>query len=160
MRSNHETDSQQQHMVTNAVQDNGSYSIGEAAKMIGSTVKTVRYYDEIGLVKPTSYTEGGHRLYTTEDIWRLELTTTLRYLDFNIEQISQIISGEKSVPFALVEQIESLETQVSSLRNMLSILRQAKEHDGNSLHHIMNLVNTRAVNTKKRQQFITGKIEE
>ncbi|WP_019419849.1 MerR family DNA-binding transcriptional regulator [Paenibacillus sp. OSY-SE] len=46
----------------------GIYSIGEAAKMIGSTVKTVRYYDEIGLLKPTNYTEGGHRLYTTEDI--------------------------------------------------------------------------------------------
>ncbi|WP_372011980.1 MerR family transcriptional regulator [Paenibacillus chitinolyticus] len=54
----------------------------------------MRYYDEVGLVKPTTYTEGGHRLYTTQDIWRLELTITLRYLDFGIDEISQIISGK------------------------------------------------------------------
>lgn len=92
MHSNHDTDSQQQYDADTAAKD-GTYSIGEVAKMIGSTIKTVRYYDEIGLVKPTSYTEGGHRLYTTEDIWCLELIASLRYLDFGIEEISQVISS-------------------------------------------------------------------
>ncbi|HEY4389753.1 MAG TPA: MerR family DNA-binding transcriptional regulator [Paenibacillus sp.] len=38
---------------------NKKYLIGEVAKMTGSSVKTIRYYDEIELLKPTEYTEGG-----------------------------------------------------------------------------------------------------
>ncbi|MFD0713051.1 MerR family transcriptional regulator [Paenibacillus sp. GCM10027626] len=135
------------------------YSIGEVAKMIGSKVRTVRYYDEIGLVKPSSYTEGGHRLYTTEDIWRLELTTTLRYLDFGIDEISQLISGELPVEKALDWQIESLTTQVSALTNMISILRQAKQHQGDSLRYVYDLVHEKALNIEKRKQFISEKVE-
>jgi hypothetical protein len=65
-----------------------TYPIGQVAKIIGAKVRMIRYYNEIGLVKPKSHTEGGNRLYSTADIWRLELTATLRYLDFGIEEIS------------------------------------------------------------------------
>ncbi|MGE8002933.1 MerR family transcriptional regulator [Lysinibacillus sp. NPDC093216] len=136
------------------------YSIGETAKMIGSTIKTVRYYDEIGLLKPTSYTEGGHRLYTAEDIWRLEMITNLRYLDFGIDEISKMISEEISVDKTLDWQIESMETQVTTLMDMISILRQAKEHDGDSLQYIHNLVNERTINTEHKKQFIDKKLKE
>nr|WP_019419847.1 MerR family transcriptional regulator [Paenibacillus sp. OSY-SE] len=158
MHSRSDTDLQNQN-VSDSIAQVGTYSIGEVAKMIGSTIKTVRYYDEIGLVKPTSYTEGGHRLYTTEDIWRLELTTTLRYLDFGIDEISLIISGEIPIDKALDWQIESLETQVSALTNTISILRQAKKHQGDSLRHIYDLVNTRTINSEERYQFVNEKVE-
>ncbi|MFW5435769.1 MerR family transcriptional regulator [Paenibacillus apiarius] len=139
--------------VSDSTTQDRTYSIGEAAALIGSTVKTVRYYDEIGLLKPTSYTEGGHRLYTPEDIWRLELITTLRYLDFGIDEISPIISGDIPVDKALDWQIESLEAQASTLMNMISILRQAKEHEGDSLRYIYDLVKTRVINPEKRTQY-------
>jgi DNA-binding transcriptional MerR regulator len=137
-----------------------TYSIGEAAKMTGTTIKTVRYYDTVGLLRPTEYTEGGHRLYTSSDLWRLELITTLRYLDFGIDEIKQMLSGEIPLDKALDWQIESIETQMSTLSNMLSILRQAKEQEEDSLQYIYDLVTTRAVNTEKRQQFILEKVEE
>ncbi|MFF2886002.1 MerR family transcriptional regulator [Paenibacillus sp. NPDC057967] len=135
------------------------YSIGEAARMIGSTIKTVRYYDEVGLVKPACYTEGGHRLYSTEDLWRLELITTLRYLDFGIDEIRHLISGELSVDKALDWQIDSLETQANTLTNMIAILREAKQHQGDSLRYIHKLVNERTINSEKRKQFIADKVE-
>ncbi|SMF75774.1 DNA-binding transcriptional regulator, MerR family [Paenibacillus uliginis N3/975] len=153
MQSNSVTNLQK-HDGTDSTTQHGTYSIGEASKMIGSNVKTVRYYDEIGLLKATSYTEGRHRLYTKEDIWRLQLITTLRYLDFGIDDISKMISGETPVDKALDWQIESLETQVSTLTNMISILRQAKEHEGNSLRYIHDLVNARTIRREKRKQFI------
>lgn len=128
--------------------------------MIGTTIKTVRYYDTIGLLHPTAYTEGGHRLYTPSDLWRLELITTLRYLDFGIDEIKQMISGEIPLGKALDWQIESIETQMSTLANMLSILRQAKAHEEDSLHYIYDLVTTRATNTEKRNQFILRIVEE
>lgn len=42
--------------------------INKVGELTGVTVRTLRYYDEIGLVKPASKTEGGHRLYTNEEI--------------------------------------------------------------------------------------------
>ncbi|RAV19283.1 MerR family transcriptional regulator [Paenibacillus contaminans] len=158
MHSKNETDRQKQ-VGSASMDQERTYSIGEAAKMIGSTIKTVRYYDEIGLVKPAGYTEGGHRLYTMEDLWRLELVTTLRYLDFGIDEISQVISGEIPVDKALDWQIESLETQAATLTNMISILRQAKKHQGDSLRYIYDLVNARTTNSEKRSRFISEKVE-
>lgn len=136
------------------------YPIGEVAKMTRSTVKTIRYYDEIGLLKPTDYTEGGHRLYSADDIWRLELVTTLRYLDFGIDEIYQLMAGELTVEKALAWQIESLETQANTIANMIAILRQAEAHGDDSLRYIHDLVNARKVNAEKRRQFITAKVEE
>ncbi len=66
MHSNDNTELLKQISADSGIKES-TYPIGEVAKMIGSKVRTIRYYDEIGLVKPTSHTEGGHRLYTTED---------------------------------------------------------------------------------------------
>ncbi|WP_103107228.1 MerR family transcriptional regulator [Brevibacillus reuszeri] len=140
----------------------GTYSIGEVAKITGTTVKTVRYYDQIGLVKPVTHTEGGHRLYTTEEIWRLELILTLRYLSFGIEDIRKIISGEIPVSTALDWQIEALSTQQRMISNMISILQRAKEgdHGEESLRHIRELVESVHINTEERKKFILDKIQE
>ncbi|WP_413035046.1 MerR family transcriptional regulator [Paenibacillus xylanilyticus] len=144
-----------------------TYSIGEAAKMIGSTVKTIRYYDEIGLVHPSLYTEGGHRLYTPQDLWRLELITTLRYLNFGIPDIRRLMSGELGMSQALDLQIEALETQISTMSSMLSILQQAKQHEaeaslnsGQSLTYVSSLVDSLTAHAKKRKQFVSAKMEE
>ncbi|OBZ14344.1 MerR family transcriptional regulator [Bacillus sp. FJAT-27264] len=148
------------HLYSDSDTELQTFSIGEVAKMIGSKVRTIRYYDEIGLVKPSTHTEGRHRLYTMEDIRRLELTTTLRYLDFGIEDISQLLSGALSVDKALDWQIESLSIQVSALTNMISILQQAKQQQGDSsIHYIYDLVQAKASNTDKRKQFIGEKVE-
>lgn len=137
-------------------------TIGEVAKLLGTTVKTVRYYDDIALLKPSSHSEGGHRLYTPEDISQLRLITTLRYLDFGIDEIRQVMDGEIQLTTALNWQIEALETQVSTLTNMISILRQAKEHDstGTSLHYMNELVDSLSMSADKRKRFISKKIEE
>ncbi|MFF0825367.1 MerR family transcriptional regulator [Brevibacillus sp. NPDC003359] len=138
------------------------YSIGEVAKLTGSTIKTVRYYDEIELLKPAWFTEGGHRLYSTEEIRRLELIHTLRYLDFGIEDIRKLLSGETQVAKALDLQIEALETQVKSLTNMLSILRCAKEEgfEEDSLCQIHHLVDSLSANAAKQKEYVYEKIEE
>ncbi|MEJ8544977.1 MerR family transcriptional regulator [Brevibacillus borstelensis] len=149
-------------MDSHAKAGEGRFSIGEVAKSTGTTVKTVRYYDEIGLLKPTMHTEGGHRLYTTEEIWRLELILTLRYLNFGIDEIRKIISGEISVSMALDWQIEALSAQQRTLGNMITILQRAKESGigEDSLRHIHDLVESVSANTEERKQFIFEKIKE
>ncbi len=61
--------------------------IGEVAKRGGVSIRTVRYYDEKGLLPPSSYTSGGIRLYTVRDVNRLIFIRRLKTLGLSIEEI-------------------------------------------------------------------------
>lgn len=57
------------------------YSVGELARKANITVRTLHHYDQIGLLKPSGSTEGGHRLYSDEDVMRLEQISILKKWD-------------------------------------------------------------------------------
>ena len=61
--------------------------VGELAKRTGLTIRTLHHYDEIGLLKPSGHTESGHRLYTADDIARLQQVISLRQLGFSLEEV-------------------------------------------------------------------------
>lgn len=67
------------------------YSIGQLSKKTGVTVRTLDYYDEVGLVVPSSATDGGHRLYSENDVLRLEQVLALKYMGFSLQQIKKIL---------------------------------------------------------------------
>lgn len=69
----------------------GTYQIGEAAERVGLSLRTVRYYEEVGLVTPTDRTSGGFRLYTDADIERLVLAKDLKPLGFSLEQMRELL---------------------------------------------------------------------
>ncbi|GAB2574160.1 MerR family transcriptional regulator [Gracilibacillus alcaliphilus] len=71
------------------------YTIGELSKNTGVTVRTLDYYDEIGLIKPSSKTSGGHRLYSEDDVMQLERVLALKYMGFSLEQIKDILANSK-----------------------------------------------------------------
>lgn len=66
------------------------YSIGELARLMGLTVKTIRYYSEIGLVPEASRTSSGYRRYDDAGMARLELVRTLRDLGIDLAAIRHI----------------------------------------------------------------------
>ncbi|WP_246001245.1 MerR family transcriptional regulator [Oceanobacillus piezotolerans] len=72
------------------------YTIGKLSKSTGVTVRTLDYYDEIGLIKPSSKTSGGHRLYSEDDVMRLERVLALKYMGFSLEQIKDILINTTS----------------------------------------------------------------
>ena len=61
--------------------------VGELAKRTGVSVRTLHYYDEIGLLSPSHRSEAGYRLYSAEDIARLQQIKSLRQLGFRLEEI-------------------------------------------------------------------------
>ena len=68
--------------------------IGEVAEQLGLTPRTLRYYEEIGLLAPPSRMEGGFRLYSAADIVRLENIVQLkRLLGFSLAEIKQVVDG-------------------------------------------------------------------
>jgi DNA-binding transcriptional MerR regulator len=72
------------------------YTIGKLSKNTGVTVRTLDYYDEIGLIKPSSKTDGGHRLYSEDDVMKLERVLALKYMGFSLEQIKDILENSTS----------------------------------------------------------------
>lgn len=67
-------------------------AIGKLAEIAATRVPTIRYYEEIGLIKPFKRSEGGHRLYGAEDVRRLRFVRHARELGFPIEAIRQLLA--------------------------------------------------------------------
>lgn len=65
--------------------------IGEVSDRVGLSLRTLRHYDEIGLVVPSDRSAGGFRFYTEADVARLELVKTLRPLDLSLDQIRELV---------------------------------------------------------------------
>ncbi|XSS43021.1 MerR family transcriptional regulator [Propionibacteriaceae bacterium Y1685] len=65
--------------------------IGELAERTGLSLRTIRHYDDIGLLTPTGRTEGGFRLYTEDDLSRLLLIRRMKPLGYSLEQMAELL---------------------------------------------------------------------
>jgi MerR family copper efflux transcriptional regulator len=66
--------------------------IGEVAEQIGLSLRTVRYYEEVGLVSPSARSEGGFRLYSDEDVSRLALVKRMKPLGLTLEEMGELVT--------------------------------------------------------------------
>ncbi len=67
--------------------------IGEVAERVGLSLRTVRYYEEMGLLVPETRTDGGFRLYTEEQVKRLELIKQMKPLGFSVEEMRELLDA-------------------------------------------------------------------
>ncbi|AEI39392.1 MerR family transcriptional regulator [Paenibacillus mucilaginosus] len=67
---------------------------GQIAKRTGLTLRTLRYYDAIGLLKPAHHDDTAARLYSREDLIRLQRIQTLKYIGLSLAEIAQILSRD------------------------------------------------------------------
>ncbi len=96
------------------------YRIGTFSKINRVTVKTLRYYDEIGILKPAFVDrENGYRYYTSEQLPELHKIMALRQIGFSIDEISLILKG-KNIPGIFEERKSELEAIISESRLQLS----------------------------------------
>ncbi len=66
--------------------------IGELADRTGLSLRTIRHYDEIGLVKPSGRSDGGFREYSASDLGRLMLIRRMKPLGYSLEQMAELLS--------------------------------------------------------------------
>ena len=84
-------------------------TVNEVSKLTGVSIRTLQYYDNIGLLKPTEYTEAGYRLYDEEALERLQQILLFRELEFPLKEIKDIIYNPKfNKEKVLEQQIELL----------------------------------------------------
>lgn len=72
--------------------DDGTMHIGELAQRTGLSLRTLRHYDDIGLLTPSGRSEGGFRLYTTDDESRLLLIRRMKPLGYSLEQMGELLT--------------------------------------------------------------------
>ena len=107
----------------------GFMTVGEVAKKMGVTVRTLQYYDKEGLLSPSAESEGGRRLYTDKDLIRLHQIISLKSLGFSLDDIKErLISLETpaDVANALTEQADDIRQKIEQLQALLSAIEQLK----------------------------------
>ncbi|MCI9151717.1 MAG: MerR family transcriptional regulator [Lachnospiraceae bacterium] len=105
-------------------------TVGEAARKMGVTVRTLQYYDKEGLLHPSGESEGGRRLYTDKDLVLLHQILSLKSLGFSLEDIRQrLISLEtpEDVAEALAKQADVLHQKLRQLSESLTAVEQLRE---------------------------------
>ncbi|MFD1175834.1 MerR family transcriptional regulator [Paenibacillus puldeungensis] len=112
-------------MEKNRAIPQGYMTVGEVAKKMGVTVRTLQYYDEEGLLSPSCESEGGRRLYTDKDVIKLYQILSLKHLGFSLDDIKNRLTSldtPADVADALTEQAatirEKLETLSEALKEM------------------------------------------
>jgi len=131
---------------------NGStyYQIGELANLVGMSPRTIRYYEEIGLLNSVKRIEGGKRVYTDKDIQRLKFIKRLKHLGLTLsemhelEDIYQIHRTNRKV---LPRLLELLDNHVGKIDERIHNLNRLKEDIFNFREKIrqkLNLENGRS----------------
>ena len=99
----------------------GYMTVGEVAKKMKVTVRTLQHYDKEGLLAPSAFSEGGRRLYTDKDLVRLHQILALKQLGFSLEAIKSKLSSLDTPD----EVAEALEQQASAIREKISDLTES-----------------------------------
>jgi MerR family transcriptional regulator, thiopeptide resistance regulator len=97
--------------------------VGDLAKQTGVSVRTLHYYDEIGLLSPSHRTGTGYRLYGEADIIRLQQIVSLRQIGFSLDEIRECL-GKSNFSFVYVMQlhIERVREQIALFQKLLNRL--------------------------------------
>lgn len=107
--------------------------IGEVAERTGLSLRTIRYYEEVGLVVPSARSQGGFRLYTEPDIDRLQLIKRMKPLGFQLEEMRDLLAILDPVPGSpdiadpaarLAEFSQTAEQACEDLRTKLGIAEE------------------------------------
>lgn len=100
-------------------------TVKEISRLTGVSVRTLHYYDEIDLLKPTQITDAGYRLYDDTALERLHSILLFRELQFPLKEIKAILdSPDFDAKTALNQQIELLELQKKRLDKIISSARE------------------------------------
>ncbi len=99
-------------------------TVNEVSKLTGISVRTLHYYDQIGLLAPTKVTEAGYRLYDDDALEKLQQIMLYRELEFPLKDIKTIMeSSDFDRNRGLQQQIEMLTLKKEHLENLITFAR-------------------------------------
>lgn len=127
------------------------YTTGEFSKRANISVRTIRYYDEKGLLKPSLMAESGYRYYTDRDFASLQRILVLRKLGFGLEEIREITLNSSDVSYLkeslqlqqklVQEKIAELKRIGQILNETSAVLSEKQEPDWDHIVDLIHLLN-------------------
>lgn len=146
------------------------YAIGEFSERTGISIRTLHYYDEIGLLKPTKHPSSRHRLYTDQDALILQQIVSFKFLGYSLNEIDGMInkptfnlSLNESLEIqkkAMEEKKEHIETVLKAINTTLIILKEEKEVTGAILMHLIRSIQMENEQRKWIEQYMPDKVAE
>ena len=136
------------------------YTTGQFAKLANVSQRTIRYYDKIGLLKPSCILKNGYRQYSEKDFIRLQKIITLRNLDFSIEDIFSMMSSEETLKDSLHLQSSLVQAKINNLQNLkeaLDIAASSIEKNAFEWSNLISLVQMSQDNSSIINQYMTSK---
>ncbi len=103
--------------------------ISDVARQTGLTVKSIRYYENIGLIPPPGRTQAGYRVFSPKDLHRLHFIRRARSLGFGVEECHQLLSlyddrsrASADVKSVALNRISDIDRKIAELEDMRRIL--------------------------------------
>ncbi|MDO5291413.1 MAG: MerR family transcriptional regulator [bacterium] len=127
------------------------YTTGEFAQKAKVTIRTIRYYDRIGILKPSLVTEGRYRLYTDQDFGKLLKILSLKSLGFSLQEISVINLKDDSNDlkttlstqyFLLKRRLEQMQVMELALHQTMELFKHSEELDWNEILKLIHMCST------------------
>ncbi len=107
------------------------YTTGEIAKLTGVSVRTVQFYDRKGILPPSQLSEGGRRLYSQEDLGKLQRICLWKTMGLSLEAIKGILesqNADKVLELLLEQQAKALEEDIQDRQQQLRSIRALEEN--------------------------------
>ncbi|MFD1134542.1 MerR family transcriptional regulator [Paenibacillus urinalis] len=132
--------------------------IKELAEQTNITVRTLRYYEQIGLLVSSSKTQGGHRLYTEADLQKLQQIQFYKSLGYGLSDIKDMLMDEDwNFSAGLVKQLKHIIDEQSRLRDMeqsvRSLLSGIVVEEGDQEQAIQKLIQLTKRNKRSQDQY-------
>jgi MerR family Zn(II)-responsive transcriptional regulator of zntA len=114
------------------------FTTGDMARLTDSTLRTVRFYEEAGILRPARRTEGGHRLFAREELERLRLVSDMREAGLSLDDIRSLLelkSSARSGGDAARGATAALKDVVVAMRTKMTVLARLSEDLERTVHH-------------------------
>ena len=124
-------------------------TVHEVADLTGITIRTLHYYDEIGLLKPTMVTDSKYRLYTDDDLNRLQEILFFREVGFALKEIKSLLgSPNYDRTEALKRHLDILQAQKERIDALISLVKT--EIEGNPVPSFAPFSETKVLELKEK----------
>jgi DNA-binding transcriptional MerR regulator/trans-aconitate methyltransferase len=133
------------------------YKTGQFAKLANVSERTIRYYDKIGLLKPSFVMENGYRQYSDLDLLKLQKILSLKHLGFSIEEIFPMVMDNTDLKESFDLQIDLIEDKMSHLQSLKDALKRASQTPDLSWNMILSLVQLSNEETNIIEQYKNAK---
>ena len=116
-----------------------TYRIGELAAKVGMTERTIRYYEELGLLESVKRLEGGTRIYTDDDVRRLKFVRKLKMLGLSLQEMHElegIYTRQRSNRTVLPRLIELLDAHLQTVDGRIAELGALRDEIRSYREHV------------------------